>query len=179
MSEIQKDPIWKKAATTAAILSLPVAGAIGIGQNISSASEAAQAKKNDLASAEALAAKESYENSIKDAIEATYDSAHLIDSFTADASNYDKLWATAENIIIEHVGEPYLANQERLTEILGDSAKHFSTSVQLGDTYYVKQVEIDGNLDNGQEYVVTNLPPRGPIVDELPAPTQAGQETQN
>lgn len=166
------DSTWKKVTATAAVLALPAAGALGISQNISNASEAAQAQK----SAEASVAQEAYENSIKNAIEAAYDNSRLIGSFTANESNYDKLWATAENILIEHVGEAYTANQVRLTEILSDSAKQFSTSVQLGDTYYVKQVELDGNTDNGEEYVLTNRPP---LVDELPAPIQASQEAQN
>jgi len=172
MSETQRDDFIIKKAVTIGVASLAAGGGLGIAGHIDTQNRADLADTANVTEAENTA----NPNSIEAAIAAEYDRSALIAEFTVNESNYDKLYATSDALLEVKLGDPYVANRDRLRQPLLDSAKQFGTSVQLEDTFYIVETEFDGNTENGKEYIVTN---KAPLVDEIPAPIQANQESQS
>ncbi len=98
-------------------------------------------------------------DTIREAINETYDQSVVVGSFLAETN--PTLIASAESILRNSLGDTvYEENIDRWYDDLLDSAKIVNAEFvpQPGDTIHVIEVDLDGDQDNGNEYIVTPAP---------------------
>jgi len=175
MSEIQtpdsNEQKFRKATAAAAagLLGLGVASTIAIGQAGTLDDRKADALE---AVAESSAEKQQYIDTIREKINAEYDSKNVIGEILVTEGS--TLISGAEKIVETTLGaDLYNEMKDQIYDPLLDSAQQYSP--QPGETYYVVEVDIDPEKDNGNEYLVTDG--SGGILHtdltELPSPIQA------
>lgn len=141
----------KSVAAAAALLAIPVA-AIGIahGQNEQRQASLDATQERAEANQEAL---DAYNLSIVEAVNASYDAEAVIGEI--DINQNDTLIGKAEPIVIDVLGSDlYDDIKDRIYSPLLDSAKQYTPNP--GEKFYVVEVDINPEANDGNEYIVTD-----------------------
>lgn len=157
----------KSVAAAAAIVALPLA-AIGVAHGQNEQREASQEAAADRLAA-SQEATEAYEDSIVEAINAQYDKEAVIGEINIQQG--DTLIGKAEPLVIDALGADLYGDiKGRIYSPLQDSAMQYVPNP--GEKFYVVEVDLNPEADDGNEYIVTDG--SGGIIDTdatgLPSP---------
>lgn len=161
MSETPKDekPFSLKKAGLIAAGVIGTAGYLVTQAGVNAHNDAIQEQQARDEFQQSQEAAEQRADTIRAAIEKQYDSSAVVGSFLAETD--PTLIASAESILKESLGdEVYNDNIDRWYDDLLASAKIINAEYfpQPGETIHVVETDLDGNPDNGNEYIVTPAP---------------------